>query len=148
MIDDFRIFEEFMNRMFENAFNASRGGLSQLPLPRSGILAKTNRQPYIDVIETDKEIVATAEMPGLKKEDININLTDEKLEISAESKQEEEKKGKDYIYRERRSGSYYRSVLLPSSIDSNDAKASYNNGVLEIKMPKKEIKKRTPIKIE
>lgn len=148
MDKDFSRFGEFMNRLFEDMLVASRSGPFPLTLPGSGLSVRTNRQPFIDVIETDKEIVATAEMPGLKKEDIKINITDERLEISTESKHEEEKHGKDYLYKEIKSGSYYRSVGLPSSIDPNAAKASYNNGILEIKMPKTEIKKKTSIKIE
>lgn len=106
------------------------------------------REPFIDVIETDKEVIATAEMPGLEKQDIKINLTEDRLEISAETKREEKREEKGYVYRERRAGSYYRAISLPSSVDPNNAKASYKNGVLEIKMPKTEIKKKTPIRIE
>jgi HSP20 family protein len=146
--EDIRRFEEVMNRMFEDIFAASRGGYFLSALPGNIVETKLKRQPFIDVVETDKEIVATAEMPGLKKEDIKINITDERLEISTESKHEEEKHGKDYLYKEIRSGSYYRSVALPSSVDPNGAKASYNNGILEIKMPKTEIKKKTSINIE
>jgi HSP20 family protein len=146
MTEDFRRFGELMNRMFEDM--VTRGGSFPLALPGSGLAVKKDRQPFIDLIETDKEIVATAEMPGLKKEDIKINITNEKIEISAETKQEDKKEGKDYLYKEIRSGSYYRSVELPSSIDPNGAKASYNNGILEVKMPKTEIKKKTSIKID
>jgi HSP20 family protein len=146
--EDIRRFEEVMNRMFEDMFAVSRGGYFLPALPGNVLETKLKRQPFIDVVETDKEIVATAEMPGLKKEDIKINITDERLEISTESKHEEEKHGKDYLYKEIRSGSYYRSVALPSSVDPNNAKASYNNGVLEVKMPKIEIKKKTSLKIE
>lgn len=67
---------------------------------------------------------------------------------STDSKHEEEKRGENYIYKEIRDRSYYRSIELPSSIDTNGAKASYNNGILEVKMPKKEVKKKTSIKIE
>lgn len=148
MTDESRRLEEYMNRVFEDMFTASRGGYFLPALPGSGLETKLKRKPFIDVVETDKEIVATAEMPGLKKEDIKINITDEKLEISTESKHEEEKHGKDYLYKEIRSGSYYRSVALPSSVDPNSAKASYNNGILEVKMPKSEIKKKTSLKIE
>jgi HSP20 family protein len=70
------------------------------------------------------------------------------LEISAETKQEEKKEEKGYIYRERRSGSYYRSISLPSPVDPDNSKATYENGVLEIKMPKTEVKKKTPLMIE
>ena len=148
MIEDFGILEEAMNRVFENMLAASSGGYFPLALPGSCLTVKMNRQPFIDLIETEKEIVATAEMPGLKKEDIKINITDERLEISTESKHEEEKCCKDYLFKEIRSRSYYRSVRLPSLVDPNNAKASYNNGILEVKMQKTEIKKKTSIKIE
>lgn len=147
MSEDFRRFGELMNRIFEDMSVMPRGYFP-LALTESGLATKVNRQPFIDLLETDKEVVATAEMPGLKKEDIKINITDEMLEISTESKHEQEKHGKNYLYKEIRSGSYYRSVALPSSVDPNGAKASYNNGILEIKMPKSEIKKKTSLKIE
>ncbi len=107
-----------------------------------------HRKPFIDVFETDKEVVATADMPGLEKKDININITEDKLEISTETKREEEKKEKGYIYKERRGESYYRSVLLPATVDPSNAKATYNNGVLEVKMQKTEVKKKIPLKVE
>jgi HSP20 family protein len=99
-------------------------------------------------MDGDKEIIATAEMPGLEKKDIKINVTEDMLEISTETKQEEKKEEKGYIYRERRSGSYYRAISLPSPVDPDNSKATYENGVLEIKMPKTEVKKKTPLMIE
>lgn len=146
--DDFRRFEEMMNRMFENFWGRPS---SRRLLPSgegSTVVAAGHREPFIDVIENDKEIIATAEMPGLEKQDIKINVTEDMLEISAETKHEEKKEEKGYIYRERRSGSYYRAISLPSPVDPDTSKASYENGVLEIKMPKTEVKKKTPLKIE
>lgn len=148
MNDDLRRFEEVMSRIFGDILTSSRGGIFPFIPMGSNTVSKMNRQPFVDVIETDKEIVATVEMPGLEKGDININITDERLEISTDSKHEEEKRGENYIYKEIRDRSYYRSIELPSSIDTNGAKASYNNGILEVKMPKKEVKKKTSIKIE
>ena len=153
MFDEFRRLEETMNRMFEEIWGIPVNRSLLLPGERTLLPAirgpiERYRKPFIDIVETDKEVVANVEMPGLNKEDIKINLTEDRLEISAETKQDEEKKEKGYIYKERRSGSYYRSISLPSSIDSDNAKASYNNGVLEIKMPKTEIKKKTPLKVE
>ncbi len=87
-------------------------------------------------------------MPGLEKQDIKINVTEDRLEISAETKHEEKKEEKGYVYRERSTGSYYRAVSLPSPVDPDISKASYQNGVLEIKMPKTEIKKKKPLKID
>ena len=147
--DEFRIFEENMNRMFEKIWGIPVNRSLLLPGERTttGSIEKY-RKPFIDLVETDKEVIATVEMPGLDKGDIKINLTQDKLEISAETKHEEEKKEKGYIYKERRSGSYYRTVSLPSSIDSDNSKASYNNGILQITMPKTEIKKKTSLKVE
>ena len=147
--DEFRIFEENMNRMFEKIWGIPVNRSLLLPGERTttGSIEKY-RKPFIDLVETDKEVIATVEMPGLDKGDIKINLTEDKLEISAETKHEEDKKEKGYIYKERRTGSYFRKVSLPSSIDSDNSKASYNNGILQITMPKTEIKKKTPLKIE
>jgi len=146
--DEFRRFEEMMNRMFEG-FVGRPGRRLMLPSGERGeVVPAESRQPFIDVIETDKEVIASAEMPGLEKQDIKINLTEDRLEISAETKHEEKKEEKGYLYRERRSGSYYRAISLPSPVDPDTSKASYNNGVLEIKMPKTEIKKKKPLKIE
>lgn len=146
--DDFRRFEEMMNRMFEE-FWGRPAARRLLPSGERGAAVPAEyREPFIDLIETDKEVIATAEMPGLEKQDIKINVSEDRLEISAETKREEKKEEKGYIYRERRSGSYYRAITLPSPVDSDKSKASYKNGVLEIKMPKTEIKKKTPLKIE
>jgi HSP20 family protein len=147
--DEFRIFEENMNRMFEKIWGIPVNRSLLLPGERTttGAIEKY-RKPFIDLVETDKEVIATIEMPGLDKGDIKINLTEDKLEISAETKHEEERKEKGYLYKERRSGSYYRTIPLPSSIDSDNSKASYNNEILQITMLKTEIKKKTPLKVE
>ncbi len=149
MSDEFRIFEENMNRMFEKIWGIPVNRSLLLPGERTttGAIEKY-RKPFIDLVETDKEVIATVEMPGLDKGDINIDLTEYKLEISAETKHEEEKKEKGYLSRERRSGSYFRMISLPSSIDSDNSKASYSNGILQITMPRTEIKKKTPLKVE
>lgn len=147
MYDDFRRFSEEMNRMIEEMWGSPSRRL-MLPTGERALEKTGYRRPFADLIESEKELTATVEMPGLRKEDIDINLTPETLEISAESKHEEERKEKDYVYRERRGESFYRSMTLPSRVDPDTTKASYNNGVLEIKMPKIEIKQKKPLKIE
>jgi HSP20 family protein len=146
--DDFRRFEEMMNRMFENFWGGTTSRRLLSSGERGAIVPAMSREPFIDVMENDKEIIAKAEMPGLEKKDIKINVTNDMLEISAETKQEEKKEEKGYIYRERRSGRYYRAISLPSPVDPDNSKATYENGVLEIKMPKTEVKKKTPLMIE
>ena len=147
VLDDFRRFEEIMNRMYRDFW----GTPSRRLLPSGegeSLLPAQARQPFIDIIDGDKEIIATAEIPGLEKEDISINLTTDRLEISAETKKEEKKEEEGYLYRERHSGRYYRAVSLPTTIDPDKAKASYKNGVLEIKMPKLEVMKKKLLEIE
>lgn len=149
IFEEFRRFEESMNKMFEEIWNTQRK--RPLLLPSGEMTAdkmEEYRRPFIDIIETDKEIVAAVDMPGLEKEEIKINLTEDRLEISAEKRREEEKKEDGYIYKERHGGSYYRSVSLPSQIDPDRAKATYNNGVLQVTMTKVDIKKKSPVKID
>ncbi|VVB91939.1 Small heat shock protein HSP16.5 [uncultured archaeon] len=146
--NEFRRFEEMMNRMFEDFWGRPRRPLLSSGERGGETLPAEYRPPSIDVVETDREVIARAEMPGLEKENIKINLTEDRLEISAETKQEEEKKEKGYVYREIRSGSYYRAIALPSPVDPNNAQASYKNGILEIKIPKTEVKEKKEIKVE
>ena len=139
-----RMFEEFWGRPVRRLLPSGRP-----LLPGERALAPAEyRMPYVDVIETDKEVVATAEMPGLEKQDIKINLTEDRLEISAEAKSEEERKEKGYTYRERRYGGYFRSISLPAPVDPNNSKATYKNGVLEIRMPKTEVKEKKLLSVE
>ena len=146
--NDFRKFEEMMNRMFEEIWGRPS---RQLMLPsgeRGEIVPAEYRYPSIDLAETDNEVIATAEIPGLEKQDIKINLTEDRVEISAEIKQEGKKEEKGYLYREICSGNFYRAISLPSPVDPDISKASYKNGILEIKMPKKEVKAKKEVKVE
>lgn len=150
--EEFRRFQEMMNRMTEELWvrpmrQLLPSGRHLLPGERA-IVPFGYRMPYVDVVETDKEVIATAEMPGLEKQDIKINLTEDRLEISVEAKREEERKEKGYVYRERRYGGYYRSISLPAPVDPNNSKATYQNGILEIRMPKTEVKEKKLLSVE
>ena len=93
--------------------------------------------PSVDVLQHGNDIIVTADMPGVDKNDIRINVRDDRiLEISAQKKMEkteEEKTG--FLRRERRYMGYYRSITLPAPVDKTKAKASYNNGVLTVTLP-------------
>jgi HSP20 family protein len=92
--------------------------------------------PDVDVEERGNDIVVTADMPGMDKSDIKVNVTDGNvLEISAEKKAEAKKEEQGYIRRERMYNRYYRSIRLPVPVDKTKAKATYNNGVLEVTIP-------------
>jgi HSP20 family molecular chaperone IbpA len=96
------------------------------------------KQPSVDVIDLGDALQVVADMPGVQKEDIEINLTPERVEISAESSTETERKDEDYTYRERGYASYRRVLDLPADVLPDKAEASFNNGVLEVTLPKKE----------
>ena len=92
--------------------------------------------PDVDVEECGNDLVVTADMPGMDRSDIRVDVTDGNvLEISAERKAEAKTEEQDYIRRERTYSRYYRSIRLPVPVDKTKAKATYSNGVLEIRMP-------------
>jgi HSP20 family protein len=104
--------------------------------------------PKIDIWEDEEKYVVEAELPGFDKKDIDINVTDDILTIKASRKKEEEKKDKNYYYAERSYGEFVRSVRLPSEVDKKSIKAKYNNGVLELTLPKTKEAKEKTTKIE
>jgi HSP20 family protein len=93
-------------------------------------------EPQVDIIENDKEIILSASLPGVAKNDISVEVSDHTLSIRGERKEESEEKTKGYIRREQSYGSFYRSFALPENIKSGDIKAIDNNGLLEIHLPK------------
>jgi len=96
--------------------------------------------PKVDVIEGEKAFELHVEVPGMKKEDFNIEIKDNYLTISGERKFSTEKKEKDYHSIETRYGSFSRSFTLPDSVNSEKINAKYNNGILELTLPKDEKK--------
>jgi HSP20 family protein len=107
--------------------------------------------PSVDIQQHGNEIIVTADMPGVDKNDIRINVRDDRtLEISAQKKMEkteEEKTG--FLRKERRYMGYYRSMMLPAAVDKTKAKASYNNGVLTVTLPmmQKQEEKKSEIQV-
>lgn len=104
--------------------------------------------PNIDVSETENEFVVTAELPGLKEKDINVEVRNNLLRISGEKKLDREEKGKNFYHMERMSGSFDRSFQLPSRINEDNIQANCKNGVLTIILPKSEEGKNNTKRIE
>jgi HSP20 family protein len=91
--------------------------------------------PRIDVVERDNRLVTKVDLPGMKKEDVSVEVTDGHLVLSGERKRETEEK-KDNFYRtEREYGSFYRAVPLPDGVKIEDVKATFSDGVLEVSVP-------------
>jgi HSP20 family protein len=103
--------------------------------------------PDVDIKETDKEILIKADLPGMKMEDIDVSVDEGQLIIKGERKEEKEEKDKNYIRVERSYGSFYRSFDIGAPVKSEQVKATYKNGVLEITLPKAEAKKPKKIAI-
>jgi len=92
--------------------------------------------PSIEVFEKEDKLVVKAELPGMKEEDIDISVVGDTLTIKGERKAESEVKEEDYYCCERSYGSFSRSIAVPSSVDANKIEANYEDGVLEVSLPK------------
>ncbi len=106
------------------------------------------RVPLVDVFEDKDEIVVKAEIPGMDKDNIEVNLTDHTLTIKGEKKKEDEIKEENYYRAERSYGSFIRTVELPAEVHTDKVKANFKNGVLEVRMPKTEAAKAKEIKVK
>jgi HSP20 family protein len=91
--------------------------------------------PEIDVFEKDNRLVTKIDLPGMKKEDVKVEVTDGQLAISGERKREAEEKGEEFYRCEREYGSFYRAVPLPEGGKIEDVKATFSDGVLEVSVP-------------
>ena len=129
-----------VNRLFDNFFTG-------LPERRRGLL-EGEWAPSVDIAETDNDVVVTAELPGVKQDDVDITITDDVLTLKGEKKEEKEVKEKNYHRIERSYGSFQRSVSLPAGVQADKAKATYKDGVLHITIPKSEEARPKQIKID
>ncbi len=130
MLSPFRGFMDLqseMDRMFDEAFgNLTRRGERRRT---QGVWA-----PAMDMLSEDGDLVIRAELPGVKREDVDISLSNGVLTISGSTKAEREEKSGGYYLRERRSGSFRRSVTLPEGVDESKVKARFEDGVLEVRV--------------
>jgi len=104
--------------------------------------------PRVDVVDKDDEVEVTAELPGVKKEDLDVSVSDNTLTIRSSTSHEEKEEKGEYYRREIRKGEFFRNVALPADVNGDQAKASFENGVLKISLPKLETAKRQSIKVE
>jgi HSP20 family protein len=134
-----RMFDEFWRRPFPSLLSPERWwptGAFRMPTPA------------LDVYEEKDDVIVKAELPGLSKEDLEVNLTGSALTIKGEKKKEEEIKEKDYYRSERSYGSFIRSIELPCEVKADQVAASFKNGVLEIRLPKTEEAKKKEIRVK
>lgn len=137
--DDLASLRESMDKLFEDFF-------TRRPGPRLPTVAVW--QPAVEVFDADHDIVVRAELPGIDPQDVEITVTEDVLTIKGQAKQMEEEKGKNYYRRELRYGAFSRSLALPGGVQGDQAKASYRNGILEIRVPKSEKAKPKTVKVD
>jgi HSP20 family protein len=129
-----------MERMFEEAFHRPFFGMNMLPFRNVfhelGSFGEIT--PHVDMYDHGNEVVVSAELPGIKREEINVKLVDNTIIISGEKKTEEKVERSDYLRLERTFGSFNRTLNLPEGLDSKNIKASFKDGVLEVRIPKLE----------
>jgi HSP20 family protein len=129
--DPFFTFRRGVDRLFDDFFR------TEFPTIRgddgNGWFSVT---PQIDMRETDKEIVVTAELPGVEEKELDVSLMGDILTVKGEKKYEHEEKNDNRFYHERRFGSFSRSVQLPFEAGDENVDAKMKNGVLTIKIPK------------
>jgi HSP20 family protein len=132
-------FKDEMNKLFDS-------------IRKKGVTTRTERTdwtPPLDVLETDENILVKVEIPGVEPKDIDISISGNTLTIKGEKKAEKEETGKNYHFVERSYGNFSGSIVLPTSVKFEHAKAEYKKGILEITLPKsvKSEVKKIPVKV-
>src|SRR5919112_1999297 len=135
---EFSTLQNEMNRLFNTVFDA--------PAPGNGGTMR-RWMPAMDLVETEGHFVLTADLPGLSEEDVNIELEDRVLTVSGERKATHETTKDGYHRVERAFGSFSRSLTLPEGINPEAVEASFDRGVLEVRIPKPEERKPRKISI-
>lgn len=136
-------FEE-MDRMLESFF--PQGWLRQFRAPWEMAEAET-RFPRVDIVDRDDDILLRAAIPGVRRQDLEISVTENTITLKGSAGREEEEEKGSYYRHEILHGAFVRTVSLPSDIDTDKTQAKFNEGILEITMPKVSKAKRRTISV-
>ena len=142
---------EEMERWFERAARQAgwlRPALWEWPPHLESIGALRSGVPKVDVVDRDAEVVVRAELPGVAKDDLDVTVTDDSVTLKAHTSHEEKEEKGEYYRREMSYGEYLRTVSLPHAVDGEKARATFNDGVLELTLPKVEKTSRKRVKVE
>lgn len=138
---------EEMERFFEGSFPRNWLRFSRWPWPEWTPRLE-GKVPAVDVIDRPDHILVRAELPGIKKEDLDVSVSDNLVTLRTTAKYEEEKEEGQYYRRELGKGEYSRTVSLPTDVDSAEAHATFKDGILELILPKTAPSKRRSVKVE
>jgi HSP20 family protein len=138
--------ESDVDRMFEDFLGHRRWPFwPERWWPTAGMRITT---PAVDLYEEKDDIVVKAELPGMERDNIEVNLSGKRLTIKGEKKQEQEVKKEGYYRSERSYGSFARSLELPREVQADKVKAAFKSGILEIRLPKTEEAKKRETKVK
>ena len=149
--EEMKRFRKEMNRLFDTFLSSK---FAERALPDMSIMKKDMqlfRQPLSDLRETDKELIASIEIPGVDKKDIQLKVTENNLDVKVEKRHGMKVEKKGYLKEERSYKGFYRSMSLPLKVIPEKTKAFYKEGVLEVVMPKaekKKLKKAKKVKVQ
>ena len=138
-----RRFVDEVDRLAED-FGVGRGLFSSLERGLPG----GAWSPQVEMFERDGELVLRADLPGLSKDDVKVELADNAVTITGERRDEREEKREGFYSSERSYGRFYRRLPLPQGVNTEDARASFHDGVLEVTMPAAKAEAKTPRKLE
>lgn len=114
----------------------------------SPLAPKDEGQLAVDVAQTDVEIIVTSTIAGAKPDEIEVVVSGDLLTIRGKRERELDLKDEDYFYRECYWGTFSRTIVLPADVLTDEARATYKNGVLTVRIPKESPKKKVPIEVE
>lgn len=137
-----QMFEQMFSSNWMRPFNWETPSYSRMAQPFGG------KMPKVDVIDRDDEIMVRAELAGVDKKDLDISLANNTVTIKGSSKQEQKEEKGDYYRCEISQGSFSRTLALPADIDTDKAKASFKDGLLELTLPKLKSAQKRSIKVE
>ena len=123
-----------IDRTFDNFRRDFERALASFPMSTPPLSSLSTMS--CDIVDEGNRFVLNVDMPGVKKDEIKLNVTDNSVEISAEHKEEAEEKKKNYVRKERKEIAYHRTLPLPEKVISSKADARLNNGILRIEIPK------------
>ncbi|SCG85260.1 Hsp20/alpha crystallin family protein [Methanobacterium congolense] len=135
-------------QMFNDMVGTIREKQEELEKAVADYTSNVPAKPVMDVIEDDENIIVKTDLPGVKKEDIKIDITEDTLEITANFEEETEVEDVNYLRRERRYGEARRLMKLPAKILMNDSTAKFENGVLTVTLPKLEKSESFEVKVD
>ncbi|MHB8844425.1 MAG: Hsp20/alpha crystallin family protein [Nitrospirota bacterium] len=137
--EEMRSVQREMDRLFNRVLGGERA---------AEIEGAAAWMPSIESYVKDDKLVIKAELPGIDAKDLDLSITDRELVIKGERKAEKDEKEKDYTYREISYGSFERRFLLPEGVRTEDLKATFTNGILEVSLPVPEVPKARKIEIK